>query len=299
MGTLCTGHTPGARAWLPSTDRCPCPFFVTLLVCVQVAWRCKICGVSAADMSGARAHVAEKHRRTYADWLRVWLRANPQAAGAGGYIPDRDLVLLSTLDYALLPFLMPLAWGIYVYWGYCIAACPGTPPPRIHSPPPPPRLLIHSPPPSPLHACYTQRHLLCAPPPAPPRHTHTSPSICPHACHILRLRPPTTLPSQPPLCTIRTQQQQQHAYSCTSPPNPICSHAMQVPARMPVPPLVHPVLALAPEQEQEQELALALALGLPVVTLVGPRRRRVARRNVKGQRQQQPPGQQRGPPRIR
>ena len=57
-------------------------------------------------MSGARAHVAEKHRRTYADWLRVWLRANPQAAGAGGCIPDRDLVLLFTLEYALLSFLM-------------------------------------------------------------------------------------------------------------------------------------------------------------------------------------------------
>ncbi len=76
---------------------------------------------------------------------------------------------------------------------------------------------------------------------------------------------------------------------------------MQVPARMPVPPQVHPVLALAPEQVQvqEQEQELALVLGLPAVTLVGPRRRRAARRNVKGQRQQQPLGQQRVPPRIR
>ncbi len=74
---------------------------------------------------------------------------------------------------------------------------------------------------------------------------------------------------------------------------------MQVPPRMQVPPQVHPVLALAAEQEQEQEQVQVQVQELALATLVDPRRRRVARRNVKGQRQQQPLGQQRGPPRIR
>jgi hypothetical protein len=63
-------HHPFADAWWCATGW-------------QVAWRCKICGVGSADMSTARAHVADKHRRTYADWLRVWLKTNPHAVHGG------------------------------------------------------------------------------------------------------------------------------------------------------------------------------------------------------------------------